>query len=542
VDDYRKKDALWLHGDAGSGKSAVAQIVGEYADQRGVLGAAAFISRSKKLNDSTRIVTSISLQLARHNEAYERVVTKVIQDNPSILNITANKRTQFKELVLEPFSLLEKKSTIRKKTLIILDGLDEIDGKLAQSDLIDLIAETLHPSHNSPFIWLLCSRPELHLQDAFRQYETQILHQSTKTHLDADDDHEDIERFFLEKLRHLKENYSSCFASDTNQLGETADFLSHVKSSPFLYASTIVRFIGDPNVSNPARQLEAVVDLVKRPPLLSLSGNNYTPIDMLYLYILQTIPPGDELKVLRLLGALTVSTPIPVLYLAAMFCVPKDIFYSILRPLHPVLLVPDEFSYESEALRFYHVSFPDLLTNLDYSRTFFQDPDLSRAQLAEAQLRAIASPAILRSYTRPWYSGHLNIQPSSVDYDIFLHAAKTTWDICSQISHPSHQWLRDTLLNFNFPNLQNVSETISTYSFMRFLWWLRESVSIENQRGDQIIKYVSYRSRKYKTYETSFEHHQNQISIETSFVSANNAIVPDGANRLRLLSYVIPFS
>jgi hypothetical protein len=474
VDDNRKQDALWLHGDAGSGKSAVAQTVGEYADERDVLGAAAFISRSKKLNDSAQIIPSISLQLSLRNEAYERIVTKVIQENPSILNINSNKRAQFKELILKPFSLLEKESPDRKKTLIILDGLDEIDGNVAQSDLIDVIGEVLHSPYNSPFIWLLCSRPEFHLHDAFRRYETRILSQTIVTSPDADDTRKDVERFYLEELHRLKEENSSCFASDTNRLGETAEFLNHVKSNSFLYASTIVRFIGDSGVSNPAKRLEAVLELTEHP------RENYTAIDMLYLHILQTIPRECESTALTLLGALTVSNLIPALFLAAMLGIPRDDFYSLLEPLHPVLLVPWQDVYETEPLRFYHVSFPDFLINPDYSRRFFQDPNLSRVQLAEAQLRAIASPVILHSHTSQWHPLYPILGFTTVrmpHYDILIHAAKTTWDICSQISHPSHQWLRDTFLNFDFQSLQDISETIPTYSFMRFLWWLRESVS-----------------------------------------------------------------
>jgi hypothetical protein len=474
VDDNRKKDALWLHGDAGSGKSAVAQDVGENADQRDILGAASFISRSKKLNDCTQIIPSIAFQLSRCNEAYSNIVAEVIRDNPSILNITANMRAQFKELVLKPFSLLEKESPDQKKTLIILDGLDEIDGKVAQSDLIDVIGEILHPSYNSPFIWLLCSRPEFHLHDAFRRYETRILYQAIVTSPDADDAHKDVERFYLEEIHRLKEENSSCFASDTNRLGETADFLNHVRSNSFLYASTIVRFIGDPGVSNPAKRLEAVLELTERP------RENYTAIDMLYLHILQTIPRECESTALTLLGALTVSNLIPALFLAAVFDIPKDDFYSILQPLRPILLVPGQEEYEKEPLRFYHVSFPDFLINPDYSKRFFQDPNLSRVQLAEAQLRAIASPVILHSHTSQWHPVYPIFGFTTVKmahYDILIHAAKTTWDICSQISHPSHQWLRDTFLNFDFQSLQDISETIPTYSFMRFLWWLRESVS-----------------------------------------------------------------
>ncbi|KAF7768670.1 hypothetical protein Agabi119p4_7913 [Agaricus bisporus var. burnettii] len=387
---------------------------------------------------------------------------------------------QFKELVLEPFSLLQKQSANLKKTLIVLDGLDEIDDKVAQSDLIRLIAETLHTSHTSPFIWLLCSRPEPHLHDTFRHYETRVLYQSIITSLEDDDGHQDIERFFLEELHGIKEKHSNRFASGTNQLGETDEFLSHIKSSPFLYASTLIRLVGGSNMTDQACQLEDIVDLAERPPLLSHSGRKYAQVDMLYLHILQMIPPDDEIVALRLLGALTVSTLIPAIYLAAMLGIPKVTFYSSLRPLYPVLLVPHEFQYEAEAIRFYHVSFPDFLINPDFSGRFFQDPNLSRTRLAEAQLRAIDNAVVLHSYTSQWLPRDPIMQAYAVTatsyYDVLIHAAKTTWDVCSQISQPSRQWLLKALLNFNFQCLQDVSEAIPTYSFMLFLWWLRESV------------------------------------------------------------------
>lgn len=94
------------------------------------------------------------------------------------------------------------------------------------------------------------------------------------------------------------------------------------------------------------------------------------------------------------------------------------------------------------------------------------------------------NPVVLHSYTSQWLPRYPIMQAYAVTatsyYDVLIHAAKTTWDVCSQISQPSRQWLLKALLNFNFQCLQDVSEAIPVYSFMLFLWWLRESVSISD--------------------------------------------------------------
>ncbi|KAF9443367.1 hypothetical protein P691DRAFT_416983 [Macrolepiota fuliginosa MF-IS2] len=71
----REWNMMWLHGPAGTGKSAVAQTFAEHCSERGRLGAAFFFSRSNDRNNLETVIPTLAYQLAVHCRSYNSALT-----------------------------------------------------------------------------------------------------------------------------------------------------------------------------------------------------------------------------------------------------------------------------------------------------------------------------------------------------------------------------------------------------------------------------------------------------------------------------------
>lgn len=107
---------LWILGPPGVGKSAVAQTIAEDMKDSGRLGASLFFSRINHRDDPDGVIPTLAYQLAIKCPEYERIITECFADDPTILE--KNRRTQFKELIIDPFQvLMTRNPQIVKKTV-----------------------------------------------------------------------------------------------------------------------------------------------------------------------------------------------------------------------------------------------------------------------------------------------------------------------------------------------------------------------------------------------------------------------------------------
>ncbi len=150
---------LWILGPMGIGTSAIAQTSAEELNISGRLGAAVFFSRPNNRDDPDGVIPTLAYQLADTNPEYKRIVAERLADSPTLLE--KNFRTQFKELIIEPFRFLMNKhpELVREPLLIILDGLDECKIKEAQCEFVELISDHLRQVKDFPLLWMICSRP-----------------------------------------------------------------------------------------------------------------------------------------------------------------------------------------------------------------------------------------------------------------------------------------------------------------------------------------------------------------------------------------------
>ncbi|KIK61908.1 hypothetical protein GYMLUDRAFT_165577 [Collybiopsis luxurians FD-317 M1] len=168
VNDSTKTASIyWLYGAAGVGKSAIAQTVSEeFANSH--LAASFFFSRADPTrNNLQHFFTTVSLQMATSHvlgPILSEYVDLTVRRERNIVH--AKLERQFQELVAKPCHRLTAEQWNNLPQLIVIDGLDECIDIASQERLLSIIREAKSGSM-VPFKFLICSRPEPRIRNAF---------------------------------------------------------------------------------------------------------------------------------------------------------------------------------------------------------------------------------------------------------------------------------------------------------------------------------------------------------------------------------------
>lgn len=472
----RKEDIFWLYGCPGIGKSAVAQSVGQFASTKGLLGAAFFLLRDRELNDPSRFFVTIASQLAEEHEEYRKRLLAVLEYKGRLFE--RDLRTQFEKLLVEPLSGLG----LPEKLLIIIDGLDQCKGVQDQVALVKLLHER---ASDLPVIWMICSRPEAHLQPVFDEGGCRGICYRRELTLEEPGSRSDIKSFLEHRFKQLTKEYPNHFHSDQWPARDDLKELVDRSSGLFLYATTILSYTGDLGAGDPDSQLEDALTFIGNPsqPRSAQDLNPLELLDSLYLDVVRSLPK-DKLDVsLRLLGSCTVCQSLPAVHLTNLLHLEQRQFYSALRPLHSILAVPTREKALSTPLRYSHISFPEFLAEPGRSHSFSQNPDFHSTAI-------VTELFLLLQYTRVTHAQGLSWVPVSTHHendalllsnDLFIYSAIHVWDICARISNPQSHFLRNTVAGFNFKCLRSVVEVIPAQNFIQFLRWLHSHVSDQHR-------------------------------------------------------------
>ncbi|KAJ3555753.1 hypothetical protein NP233_g12136 [Leucocoprinus birnbaumii] len=256
---------------------------------------------------------------------------------------------------------------------IVLDGIDECQGRDAQREIVNMIYTCAHKDHDARFRWMLCSRPEPHLVAAFAAMENKRICHQEKLEVDDPEAQRDA-------LRILKKGFAEIRARDPYQFGpgwpkeDEVQFIAQRASGHLGFASFIIRFIGDIDHDDPARKLNVCLDLLHRSSGISAGGNPLDALDFLYTQILSDIPKDILDTTKRVLGVLICGNEkISAILLANLLGLDRASFYSSLQRLHSVLLIPFPEKAHESSIKVYHASFSDYLTDRSRAGIFFLD-------------------------------------------------------------------------------------------------------------------------------------------------------------------------
>ena len=168
-DNDRQTRILWMHGPAGAGKSAIEQTIAELCSQMNLLAASFFFSRSvNDRNNKTFFITTIVDQLIVSIPEIREHVGIALYNNSSLL--TRSLEAQMDALVVKPLEEAASSCGVDfmnpRPKVIVIDGLDECGDPESQRYILKVLANSIN-KQSIPFSFILASRPEQHIREAF---------------------------------------------------------------------------------------------------------------------------------------------------------------------------------------------------------------------------------------------------------------------------------------------------------------------------------------------------------------------------------------
>ncbi|KAG6325708.1 hypothetical protein ID866_13381, partial [Astraeus odoratus] len=129
---------LWLHGQAGKGKSAIAHTVAKWLKDHDRLGSF-FCFALSRIADRRheKIFTTIARDLADHNSHFRHAVADIIGHDNALAH-TTDVTQQWKKLIFGPISQLEEH--MNGPLVIVIDALDESGDETSRMHILDILA------------------------------------------------------------------------------------------------------------------------------------------------------------------------------------------------------------------------------------------------------------------------------------------------------------------------------------------------------------------------------------------------------------------
>lgn len=386
----RDHKMLWLYGPSGVGKSAVLQTVAEHCrDSISRLGAAVFFSRPYNANDPRRLFPTLARQLAVRYPAYKRLVCQRLIDDPMVLEQDLS--TQFEELIARPFSFSRVRQELKGKLplLMVLDGLDECEGSVAQVKILQLIGGYVDRTPNSPLLWMVSGRPEPHIQSFFSTIQSNIICRKEEMVLDNDGKN-DVDLFLRDEFREMRLRHWDIFDPDEHWPSPVQmTVILQASSASFVFASILLRFVGDVATRDPKLRLSACLDFIEISSLSAPGNDALRPLDLLYTYILSDIPESAIPTAFRVLGfcAYYPNHPLSAQALSNFLFLDQAAFHQILRPLYSVVNVPEVPQATTDPLRFYYTSFGTFFKERERSGPWHIRVAMVHAEVATLSIR-----------------------------------------------------------------------------------------------------------------------------------------------------------
>ncbi len=330
-----------MRGPAGVGKSAIAQTCVEELHQLGSLGGAFFFSISGQRKPET-FFPSIAYQLSTVHPAYRELIDRKIRYDRTLVNKAM--QFQFQYLIDEPLrELEEKKRGIREKVQIFVDGLDECEGVEAQCEIIRIIAAAVS-NGTVPLRWAFFSRPEGHLEALFSAASITPHCYKTILPISRDVDGE-IELYLRSSFDNILKRRNTSIEVPWPS-AEDVEIIVDAAGGSFIYATTVIRFVGHPNSLGPQKRLLEIIDVIldRRQRGLSAHPSTDAPfaeLDAFYTLILQRIPTKIRPSVHLFLGVMCHNWILGAVFATNFLRLSRDEFETVYSHVSAVLYFED---------------------------------------------------------------------------------------------------------------------------------------------------------------------------------------------------------
>ncbi|KAJ6570455.1 hypothetical protein DFH09DRAFT_982403 [Mycena vulgaris] len=407
ITDTSKHSIRWLHGPAGAGKSAIMQSLCHRLQQAGRLGGSFFFKRSDPTRGNAKtFFATLAYQLAVYHRHLKSLISRVVEDDPTVVG--RHMGVQLRKLVFEPCQSLSGVSPI-----LLIDGLDECEGNHVQQEILCLLGDIAVHHHPLRLRLLIASRPESHIQEKFDSI--QGLYDSVR-----------LDQSFPDVWNYLRNEFNRIHRENHESMADVATPWppSHVlrnlvdnSSGYFIYAATIIKFVGDREFS-PTERLKAVVKNVPA----KCGTLPFHALDELYMQILRDVPFQSRLVPILCIivhGSIMRLSHVNIEKLLGLD--PGDLARA-LRRLHSLLLVPPN----GGNISLHHKSFRDFLLDPNRSGEFYLGLERCK-KLARSVLETLSQSPVLISPTHvAWAIGSSGLEyvtstiPPSADLSSLL--------------------------------------------------------------------------------------------------------------------------
>jgi hypothetical protein len=238
-----------------------------------------------------------------------------------------------------------------------------------------MITSAIRTNPDLPLRWLIFSRPEAHLKNAFFRNS-----ECGREELIIDAEcRANVEKYVKYQLLEIKAIYNDITPADWPSPAKFRELLDAV-SGLFVLASTCVNYIGDPKKADPDSQLDALLKFMRRLQG-AVSTNPLATLDLLYLQILRNIPPEEFKTTWRIFAFLSLKHKMPrgsplrsAQALSNFLGLDQRTFYKAVRGLHSLMWIPTLEEADQCMPGFHHASFLDFLLDPNRSGKFAINP------------------------------------------------------------------------------------------------------------------------------------------------------------------------
>ncbi|KAJ7761761.1 hypothetical protein B0H16DRAFT_1414858 [Mycena metata] len=382
IDRSRESTILWLYGAAGMGKSAIAQMFAGNCAAHGRLGASFFFRRGHpKRGTWDGLFTTLAYQLANSVSELLSPIQQAVEADKLIVGRAMT--AQFQKLLLRPFL---NTSSLRFIPILVLDGIDECKDHEVQQQILRLFITAIR-NQGLPVRLLITSRPEPHLVETLQSRD--ICRQSQLR--DDKSAFDDIRIYLGAEFSRIYHEFRGR-EIDLGPRWPAPEAIGHLvekSSGIFIYAATVIRFIGN-EYTHPAERLAAV---------LRLDPRSTAPLDDLYTEILSVIPPEATRARLRVLHAIWQGTQHSCFtmrpeHIETLLQLPRGSARLALRALHSLFYLPPmytSFSFPT-FVRPLHASLGDYLGDQARSGRWCVSVSRLHTDFLHCVLRLLGSP------------------------------------------------------------------------------------------------------------------------------------------------------
>ncbi|KAG8699936.1 hypothetical protein FRC08_005024 [Ceratobasidium sp. 394] len=365
----------WLNGRDGTGKTTIAYSLCEYLETTGMLSASFFCSRQLPIcRDASRILPTISYQLALCSRPFRWAVSYILERNPDVYNQPIHE--QFKKLIVIP--LHKVRHTFLSDAIVVIDAIEECEDR-------DEVHWTLNAlfklALDMPVKLLVTSLPESDiLGPMWNQQDERFRSKLCLDELQLPVVQGDIRTYLTTKLEG-----ADLSPADLESLVE-------LSGGSFLYATIAGGYILGDDISGSGERLDRVL----RASAPSNDDNNHHNLDYLLTVILNAVFDDGALEgletgriILALHTMICAREPPPMAGKTTFLGFDNTFLTGFpFRSLFPVLYV----SEPNGVVFMLHESFRDFMLDQRRSGVFRCDAGQHNARLAQLCFEIMKAP------------------------------------------------------------------------------------------------------------------------------------------------------